>query len=142
VTQVPDALCLSDLSVAYNTSAILHGLSLSVARGECVGLVGESGCGKSTAAFAAMRALPRAGRITGGSVSMDGVDVLGLSPAGLRALWTRRVSMVYQDPSRALTPPSRSARSCGRLFPCSACAIPPAGRRRCSRKFRSQSPRG
>ncbi len=104
MTQVPDALCLSDLSVAYNTSAILHGLSLSVARGECVGLVGESGCGKSTAAFAAMRALPRAGRITGGSVSMDGVDVLGLSPAGLRALWTRRVSMVYQDPSRALNP--------------------------------------
>jgi peptide/nickel transport system ATP-binding protein len=104
VTQVPDALCLSDLSVAYNTSAILRNVSLTVARGECVGLVGESGCGKSTAAFAAMRALPRAGRITGGSVSMDGVDVLGLSPGGLRELWTRRVSMVYQDPSRALNP--------------------------------------
>ncbi len=104
MTALPDALCLSDLSVSYNTSAILRDVSLTVARGECVGLVGESGCGKSTAAFAAMRALPRAGRITGGSVSMDGVDVLGLSPAGLRELWTRRVSMVYQDPSRALNP--------------------------------------
>jgi peptide/nickel transport system ATP-binding protein len=66
--------------------------------------VGESGCGKSTAAFAAMRALPRGGRVTGGRVTMDGQDVLGLSRGGLRQLWARRVSMVYQDPSRALNP--------------------------------------
>lgn len=99
-----DALRISDLSVSYNATPILRQVSLAVAQGECFGLVGESGCGKSTAAFAAMRALPRAGRITGGSVSMDGVDVLGLSQQALRGLWARRVSMVYQDPSRALNP--------------------------------------
>jgi peptide/nickel transport system ATP-binding protein len=99
-----EALCLRDLSVSYGRTEILRNVSLSVGAGECFGLVGESGCGKSTAAFAAMRALPRAGRITGGSVTMDGQDVLALSRGALRQLWARRVSMVYQDPSRALNP--------------------------------------
>jgi peptide/nickel transport system ATP-binding protein len=99
-----DALCLSNLSVSYNRTSILRDVSFAVRAGECFGLVGESGCGKSTAAFAALRALPRAGRITGGGISMDGQDVLALSPRGLRQLWARRVSMVYQDPSRALNP--------------------------------------
>jgi peptide/nickel transport system ATP-binding protein len=99
-----DALCIENLSVSYGTTPILRGVSFAVAAGECFGLVGESGCGKSTAAFAAMRALPRGGRVTGGSVTMDGQNVLGLSRGGLRQLWARRVSMVYQDPSRALNP--------------------------------------
>ena len=99
-----EALRLTDLSVSYGKVPILRHVSLSVAAGECVGLVGESGCGKSTAALAALRALPRAGRITGGGVTMDGMDVLALSPGALRKLWARRVSMVYQDPSRALNP--------------------------------------
>ncbi len=99
-----EALCLKNLSVSYGRTEILRSVSFAVGAGECFGLVGESGCGKSTAAFAAMRALPRAGRITGGSVSMAGQDVLALSRAGLRQLWARRVSMVYQDPSRALNP--------------------------------------
>jgi peptide/nickel transport system ATP-binding protein len=98
------ALDVRDLCVAYGRVPILRGVSFSVAAGECFGLVGESGCGKSTAAFAAMRALPPAGRITGGSIAMDGRDVLALSRRALRELWARRVSMVYQDPSRALNP--------------------------------------
>jgi peptide/nickel transport system ATP-binding protein len=98
------ALRLKNLSVAYGKTQILRDVSLTVAPGECFGLVGESGCGKSTAAFAAMRALPPAGRITGGSIAMDGQDVLALSGAALRQVWARRVSMVYQDPSRALNP--------------------------------------
>ncbi len=98
------ALRFDRVSVSYGATPILHGLSLQVAAGECVGLVGESGCGKSTAAFAALRALPRGGRITAGSISIDGQDVMALSPAGLRRLWATRVSMVYQDPSRALNP--------------------------------------
>ena len=98
------ALRLKTLSVAYGKTQILREVSLEVAPGECYGLVGESGCGKSTAAFAAMRALPPAGRVTHGTVTMDGQAVLALSRGPLRELWARRVSMVYQDPSRALNP--------------------------------------
>ncbi len=98
------ALNLSDLSVSYGRILILRGVSFEVGEGECFGLVGESGCGKSTAALAALRALPRGGRITGGAVSIAGQDVAALSPGGLRRLWARDVSMVYQDPSRALNP--------------------------------------
>jgi peptide/nickel transport system ATP-binding protein len=101
---VAAALQFDDLHVSYGKVEILHGVSFSVAEGECFGLVGESGCGKSTAAFAALRALPRGGRVTGGGVSIGGQDVLGLSRAGLRRLWGHEVSMVYQDPSRALNP--------------------------------------
>ena len=98
------ALRFSDVSVAYGKTPILHGVSFSVAPGACMGLVGESGCGKSTAAFAALRALPRGGRITAGTITIAGQDVTALSAAGLRQLWAHRVSMVYQDPSRALNP--------------------------------------
>jgi peptide/nickel transport system ATP-binding protein len=98
------ALDVSDLSVSYGSVPILRGVSFSVGAGECFGLVGESGCGKSTAAFAALRALPRAGKITGGGIAMDGADVLALNRRDLRQLWARRVSMVYQDASRALNP--------------------------------------
>jgi len=98
------ALAISDPSVSYGSVPILRGVSFSVGAGECFGLVGESGCGKSTAAFAALRALPRAGKITGGFIAMDGADVLALNRRGLRELWARRVSMVYQDASRALNP--------------------------------------
>ncbi len=100
----PAALSLADVSVSYGSAAILRGVSFAVAPGECFGLVGESGCGKSTAAFAALRALPAAGRVTSGSIAVGGQDLLALSRAGLRQLWARRVSMVYQDPSRALNP--------------------------------------
>jgi peptide/nickel transport system ATP-binding protein len=95
---------LQDLAVSYRALPVLHGVSLHVARGECLGLVGESGCGKSTIALAAMRALPRGGKVTGGRISIDGQDSLTLGVSAMRALWARKISMVYQDPSRALNP--------------------------------------
>ena len=98
------ALSLADVCVSYDRVAILRNVSFAIAAGECLGLVGESGCGKSTAAFAALRALPPAGRVTDGRITIGGQDVLALSRAGLRQLWARHVSMVYQDPSRALNP--------------------------------------
>ncbi|NDC27590.1 MAG: ATP-binding cassette domain-containing protein, partial [Actinobacteria bacterium] len=71
VTTQP-TLELRDLRVAYRVRGIdrevLRGISLSIQPGEAYGLVGESGCGKSTAAFAAMRYLPRNGSITGGTI--------------------------------------------------------------------------
>ncbi len=98
------ALCIRDLSVAYGAVPVLHGVSLEVARGECLGIVGESGCGKSTLAFAAMRYLPPGGAITAGSVAIDGQDVTRRTARAMRPVWARTVSMVYQDPSRALNP--------------------------------------
>ena len=75
---------LRDLKVAYRVRGIdrevLRGISLSIQPGEAYGLVGESGCGKSTAAFAAMRYLPRNGSITGGSIHFEGKDITALAP--------------------------------------------------------------
>ena len=102
------ALELQNLQVGYRARGVeqlvLRGVSLCIAHGETYGLVGESGCGKSTAAFAALRALPRNGFIRSGRVLVDGQDVTALDPEGLRQLRLTKVSMVYQDPGRALNP--------------------------------------
>ncbi len=101
-------LAVEDLHVAYVVRGIrrpvLRGVSFHVAPGEAYGLVGESGCGKSTTAFAALRYLPRNGLITGGSIEVDGVDVTRLDRDGLRVFRTHDASMVYQDPGTALNP--------------------------------------
>jgi peptide/nickel transport system ATP-binding protein len=114
------ALELRDLSVGYRARGVeqlvLRGVSLAIAPGETYGLVGESGCGKSTAAFAALRALPRAGFIRSGQVLVDGVDVGTLDDAGLRQLRLKKVSMVYQDPGRALNPSMTVGRQIAEVF--------------------------
>ena len=114
------ALELRDLSVGYRARGVeqlvLRGVSLSIAPGETYGLVGESGCGKSTAAFAALRALPRAGFVRGGQVLVDGRDVGTLDAAGLRRLRLEKVSMVYQDPGRALNPSMTVGRQIAEVF--------------------------
>ena len=97
------SLELRHLSVGYRARGIeqlvLRDVSLAIAPGEAYGLVGESGCGKSTAAFAALQALPRNGFIGGGQVFVDGEDVGRLDQSGLRQLRLKKVSMVYQDPA-------------------------------------------
>jgi peptide/nickel transport system ATP-binding protein len=102
------ALAVEDLEVAYivlgEPRVVLRGVSFSIAPGESYGLVGESGCGKSTTAYAALRYLPLNGRINAGRVLIDGTDVTSLSRRGLRRLRATRVSMVYQDPAAALNP--------------------------------------
>jgi peptide/nickel transport system ATP-binding protein len=105
------ALELRDLDVVYTVRGIdrpvLRGISLEVGRGESYGLVGESGCGKSTAALAIVRYLARNGRVSGGSISVAGRDVLGLRGGGLRRYRAETVSMVYQNPGAALNPSIR-----------------------------------
>jgi peptide/nickel transport system ATP-binding protein len=105
------ALELRDVDVVYTVRGIdrqvLRGVSLEVARGESYGLVGESGCGKSTAALAIVRYLARNGRVSGGSISVAGRDVLALRGGGLREFRARSVSMVYQNPGSALNPSIR-----------------------------------
>ena len=107
----PPALQLDDLEVAYRVRGIwrpvLRGVSFTIADGESYGLVGESGCGKSTAAYAIVRYLPRNGRVSSGSIHVAGEDLLAMSEAGVRKLRTQRVSMVYQNPGGALNPTIR-----------------------------------
>ena len=105
------ALEVSGLDLAYRVRGIdrpvLRGVSFSIERGRSYGLVGESGCGKSTVALAIVRYLPRNGRVKGGTLSVAGRDVLALSGRQLRDYHARTVSMVYQNPGAALNPSLR-----------------------------------
>jgi peptide/nickel transport system ATP-binding protein len=102
------ALELEDLEVEYRVRGtwrrVLRGISLHIAEDESYGVVGESGCGKSTAAYAALRYLPRNGRVSKGSIRVAGEDLLAMSEADVRELRVTRVSMVYQNPTSALNP--------------------------------------
>jgi peptide/nickel transport system ATP-binding protein len=102
------ALQLDNLEVAYDVRGILRpvlrGVSFEIKPGEAYGLVGESGCGKSTTAYAAVRYLAGNGRVTAGGIHIAGDDVMGMSDGQLRDLRANRVSMVYQDPGQSLNP--------------------------------------
>lgn len=100
---------IRDLSVTYITDdAILYavnGLNLDLFRGETLGLVGETGAGKTTTATAVMKLLPeRVGKITSGDIKFDDVDITKASEAEMRALRGRRISMIFQDPMTCLNP--------------------------------------
>ena len=114
------ALELRDLDVAYRVRGrdrqVLRELSLRVERGESYGLVGESGCGKSTAALAAVRYLPRNGRVRTGTVLVDGRNVWTLGQRELRHFRASAVSMVYQNPGTALNPSLRIGRQLAEVF--------------------------
>jgi peptide/nickel transport system ATP-binding protein len=105
------ALRVEDLELAYVVRGIprpvLRGVSFEVQPGESYGLVGESGCGKSTTAYAAVRYLPRNGIITGGRILIGGDDVTKMNDEQLRTFRMRHVSMVYQDPGAALNPTTK-----------------------------------
>jgi peptide/nickel transport system ATP-binding protein len=107
VTDTP-LLDVQALRVAYATRAgevpVLTGLDLSLRAGEALGLVGESGCGKSTVALSIVRYLGRAGRITAGRIVFEGRDLVALDDDELRTIRGRRIAMVYQDPMASLNP--------------------------------------
>ncbi|HJY95464.1 MAG TPA: ABC transporter ATP-binding protein, partial [Streptosporangiaceae bacterium] len=90
--------------------------SFSIERGESYGLVGESGSGKSTVALALVRYLPSNGRISDGTISINGLDPLSMGSSALRDLRARTVSMVYQEPGRALNPSLRVGRQIAEVF--------------------------
>jgi peptide/nickel transport system ATP-binding protein len=107
----PPALELSDVEVAYRVRGIwrpvLRGVSLTIPQGASYGLVGESGCGKSTAAFAILRYLPRNGRVMSGSIKIAGKELGELSDDEVHQLRATQLSMVYQNPGGALNPTIR-----------------------------------
>ncbi len=98
---------LSAVSDRDGAAPILRDVSLTLARGEVRGLVGESGAGKSTIAKALLGILPRTVRVTGGSVSFEGRDLLTLPARQLRDIIGREIALIPQDPQTALNPGRR-----------------------------------
>ncbi len=100
-----------DLFISYETRKgdvpAVRGISFEVHRGEIVGLVGESGCGKSTVAFGIVDFLGPNGKIIGGSIRFQGMELIGRSQDELRRLRGNQITMVYQDPMQALNPSLR-----------------------------------
>jgi peptide/nickel transport system ATP-binding protein len=113
-------LSVSHLDVTFRVREqdrlALNDVSFSIERGESYGLVGESGSGKSTVALALMRYLPRNGRVSAGSISIDDKDPLTLSAGALRAMRAKTVSMVYQEPLKALNPSLRAGQQVTEAF--------------------------
>src|SRR6185369_12149529 len=100
-------LAVTDLHTHFRTREgvvkAVDGVSLTLARGETLGVVGESGCGKSITALSIMRLVPQpSGRIVAGSVRFEGIDLLALDRAAMRAIRGNRISMIFQEPMTSL----------------------------------------
>jgi peptide/nickel transport system ATP-binding protein len=115
-----DTLAVEHLEVTYRVRGqdrrALRDVSFRIGRGESYGLVGESGSGKSTAALALTRYLPRNGRVSAGAISINGMNPLAMGTSALRDLRARTVSMVYQEPGRALNPSIKVGRQVAEVF--------------------------
>ena len=99
---------IRNLSVKFATrqtfATAVEDFSLSINAGECVGLVGESGCGKTTSGLAVMRLLPGNGRISEGSILMDGIDLSTLSEVEMQNYRGNSIALIPQDHMCSLNP--------------------------------------
>jgi peptide/nickel transport system ATP-binding protein len=87
------------------TTRAVDGVGFTVSVGETLGIVGESGCGKSVTALSIMRLLPaKLGRTVSGTIHFDGVDLLGLDEAAMRGIRGNRIAMIFQEPMTSLNP--------------------------------------
>jgi len=115
-------LDVNGLTIAYETRKgdvhAVRDVSFRVRRGETVGLVGESGCGKSTIAFGIVQFLGTNGKILNGQVVFQGNDLVDRSDAELKRLRGDRISMVYQDPMQALNPAMRLGEQLKEVLTC------------------------
>ncbi len=105
---MPDLLTITNLRTEFPGKsaplAVVDGVSLRLARGQILAVVGESGCGKSMLSLSIMRLVPRPGRIAAGQVMFDGVDLASLSDRQMRDIRGRRIGMVFQEPMTSLNP--------------------------------------
>jgi peptide/nickel transport system ATP-binding protein len=103
-----DLLTIEGLRTTFRTQngeiAAVDGVDLSVAKGRTLGIVGESGCGKSILSLSVMRLVPPPGRIAAGRISFDGRNLLDLSPGEMRGLRGNRIAMIFQEPMTSLNP--------------------------------------
>jgi peptide/nickel transport system ATP-binding protein len=101
-------LQIQDLRTVFRTSggdvAAVDGVSLDVIRGKTLGIVGESGCGKSVLSLSIMRLVAHPGRIASGRVLLEGRDLAGLSNAEMRGVRGREIGMIFQEPMTSLNP--------------------------------------
>ncbi len=102
-------LQVRDLRVQYVSSGkppaqVLRGVSFEISGGESVGILGESGCGKSTMALSVISLLPSSARVTGGSIVFRGRELLNLPERAMQQIRGAEISVVFQDPSSALNP--------------------------------------
>jgi peptide/nickel transport system ATP-binding protein len=115
-----NVLEVDDLSIEYEIGTewktAVRDISFSIRRGASFGLVGESGCGKTTVAMAIMHHLARNGRVSAGSIQLGGRDLVDLSNKELREVRVNRISMVYQNPATALNPSIRIERQVGEVY--------------------------
>jgi oligopeptide/dipeptide ABC transporter ATP-binding protein len=101
-------LSIEDLRVEFwtrrGTIYAVNGISFDIAPGETLGIVGESGCGKSVTALALLGILPRAGKVTSGRAMFGGADLMKLSDRQLRRIRGKDIAMIFQDPMTSLNP--------------------------------------
>jgi oligopeptide/dipeptide ABC transporter ATP-binding protein len=101
-------LAIADLSVSFpgrrGRMRVIEQVSLAIGRGEIVGLVGESGSGKSVTALATMRLLSPQARVDGGTIALDGTDLLALPDRDMLAVRGARIAMIFQEPMTSLNP--------------------------------------
>ncbi len=113
---------IENLGIAYETRTgdvqAVRNINFSVREGETMGLVGESGCGKSTIAFGIVNFLGPNGKITEGSVRFQGHELVGRSEKALKRLRGDRIAMVYQDPMQALNPSIRLGEQLTEVLTC------------------------
>jgi oligopeptide/dipeptide ABC transporter ATP-binding protein len=109
-----------DLSTYFHTRdgvvKAVDGVSFDVKRGEVLGLVGESGCGKSVTSFSIMGLVPPPGKIETGTVTFDGRDLLGMKKKDLRQLRGEHISMIFQQPQSSLNPVFRVGAQIAEVF--------------------------
>ena len=111
---------VENLAISYETRhgdvAAVRGVNFRVGQGETYGLVGESGCGKSTIAFGLVDFLGRNGKVADGSIRFLGQELVGRPKKELRDIRGNQISMVYQDPMQALNPTLRIGRQMGEVL--------------------------
>jgi len=110
-------LSVSNLKVQFSSQkkmvTAVDDFSLTINAGECVGLVGESGCGKTTSGLAIMRLLPTNGRIASGTVSLNGIELATLSEKEMQAQRGNTVALIPQDPMSSLNPTMKIGKQIG-----------------------------